>query len=301
MDLYIMNGEDNAYLLLGVCISRSATCPLWLDLDLDDDLFYSNPAYSYLLSISSRIQRLRVSTNNLRLLERSEFRHFADGLATLVHTDLSMETNVLFSSGTLSLPHTLQHLVITPYAAFSNRGVDFNWSRLESLVLRARYLGRGDVPIRSTLVILAKVHNLRRLTFSDDGEVGSVLAKDGTCATDPGLITIAHLTDLVIESCTPSLYDVLADVSAPSLERMVIKGCLPETLLHVGGMLKRSGCTLRHLTLQTLGDEHGAVNTIDVVDSLLRQCSLLGSYPSLASVLVQDSLPGLSLNSFFPP
>ncbi|KAF9006895.1 hypothetical protein BDZ89DRAFT_1144593 [Hymenopellis radicata] len=63
----------------------------------------------------------------------------------------------------------------------------------------------------------------------------------------------------------------MANISTPSLERLVIRGGSPEISLPcVKEMLQQSGCSLRHLTLQSLGKDD-----IDAVHSLIHQCGLL--------------------------
>ncbi|KAF8909144.1 hypothetical protein CPB85DRAFT_753724 [Mucidula mucida] len=205
---------------VSMAITRSATSPLWVNVYLDNSFSDSSPAFPLLLSLASRIQRLRINTSDLACLNLHEFRHFVNYLTMLESMDLcSMSNNIVFDA--ISLPHAPKHLSITPYKTYSKPTIDLGWSYLDSLELRARYLGQHLTSVQSTLHILSRARNIRLLTFAEDWDNEDLHASfqdDGIeLGPTPGqYLTMVSLTDLIVE--TPTIDDVLAKLRTPSLE-----------------------------------------------------------------------------------
>ncbi len=58
-------------------------------------------------------------------------------------------------------------------------------------------------------------------------------------------------------------------------------------------MLQKSGCTLRHLTLHSIGGERGPFGTINAVNSFIRRCVLVWELSILGIRVCTESITGL--------
>ncbi len=275
---------------LATYLRNADRCSLIVNISLDPSFSFDLFLYPLLILSANRIQRLRIQSQDLRILGGPAFRHIVEDFTNIETMELVLDLAfTIISPDAISFSKTLRSLVIVPYPYLSIPTIDMSWDYIERLELRGQYLGVTEMSSRSVKDVLSRTSRLLSLTLSDSWD------SNGTPAGNPIQVTqvtslpietpfsIPQLLELVVECGTPQVFDVLDNLILPSLNRLVIPFASPEILSHIENTLRHSHCTLTPLTVHSM-----EVTGAGVV-SFLRLCGSLCELPVLRIKLLSDA------------